>query len=216
MQFNPIRFNYLRWLLAAGLCLPLITMADSLKVVASIKPIHSLVAGVMQGVAEPLLLVPGGASPHDYSLKPSEVRALAQANLVFWIGPELERFMVRPLASTDPPVRAVALLEAPGVTRLPLRKGGGWEGHAHEAQPHETSRPLRPLRPLRVMRKRRPSSNRPRTLTITTITTITRPTKTCTSGLIRFKPWLWFDRLQQPFVKPILPTKAIMLVTARR
>ncbi|MFZ4789781.1 MAG: zinc ABC transporter substrate-binding protein [Candidatus Competibacteraceae bacterium] len=118
------------------LLLPLAGWAAEPQVVASIKPVHSLVAGVMQGVGEPLLLVPGGASPHDYSLRPSDARAISQAQLVFWIGPELESFLVKPLNNAKGQVRAVALLDAPGVMTLPLREGGVWESHSHD---HEES-----------------------------------------------------------------------------
>lgn len=110
---------------------PLFACAAQPVVVASIKPVHALVAGVMQGVGEPLLLVSGGASPHEYSLKPSDARALGAAQVVFWIGPELESFLVKPLANT-PTARSVALLDAPGVTLLPLRAGGAWEAHDHD------------------------------------------------------------------------------------
>ena len=110
---------------------PLFACAAQPVVVASIKPVHALVAGVMQGVGEPLLLVSGGASPHEYSLKPSDARALGAAQVVFWIGPELESFLVKPLANS-PTARSVTLLDAPGVTLLPLRAGGAWEAHDHD------------------------------------------------------------------------------------
>lgn len=104
-------------------------------VVASLQPVHSLVAGVMQGVGQPHLLITGGASPHDYSLRPSDARALAGADVVFWIGPALENFLARPLKAAGK-VRSVALMEAPGVLLLPLRAGGAWEAHGHEHE-HE-------------------------------------------------------------------------------
>ncbi|MFZ1641464.1 MAG: zinc ABC transporter substrate-binding protein [Candidatus Contendobacter sp.] len=122
-----------RWWGLLGLALwfaPLFTVAAELTVAASIKPVHSLVAGVMQGVGEPLLLVSGGASPHEYSLKPSDTRALDAAQVVFWIGPDLESFLVKPLANAKK-ARSVALIDAPGVTVLPLREGGAWERHRH-------------------------------------------------------------------------------------
>ncbi|MHB1400618.1 MAG: metal ABC transporter solute-binding protein, Zn/Mn family, partial [Trichloromonadaceae bacterium] len=62
------------------------------RVVVSIKPLHSLVAGVMQGVAEPQLLLQGGSSPHGYVLRPSEARLLNEAQLVVWVGHQLESF----------------------------------------------------------------------------------------------------------------------------
>lgn len=133
MQLNLTRLKFLQKLL--GLALLLITLGAAgteLKVVASIKPVHSLVASVMQGVGEPLLLLQGSASPHEYNLRPSDARALNEARVVFWIGPDLERFLVKPLHNAKDKVQAVALLEAPGVAVLPLREGGAWEPHQHD------------------------------------------------------------------------------------
>jgi zinc transport system substrate-binding protein len=82
------------------------------------------------------LLVTGGASPHDYSLRPSDARAIAEADIVFWIGPDLESFLVRPLKNAQRKVRNIALIEAPDVTVLPLRTGGVWEAHLHDEHSH--------------------------------------------------------------------------------
>lgn len=130
------------WLILMGLWLPFAALpaaAAELQVVASIKPVHALVAGVMQGVGEPLLLVPGGASPHEYSLKPSDARALSMARVVFWIGPDLESFLVKPLANAQQ-ARSVALMDAPGVTVLPLRAGGAWEAHERGHNSHDPAK----------------------------------------------------------------------------
>lgn len=99
---------------------------DEPRVVATIKPVHSLVAGVMAGVGEPLLLVRGGGSPHDYSLRPSEARALEDADVIVWIGEGLETFLKKPLAALAGDARILALGEAPGVQRLATRKSGLW------------------------------------------------------------------------------------------
>jgi zinc transport system substrate-binding protein len=112
--------------------------ADPVKVVASIKPIHSLVAGVMQGVAEPTLLVKGAASPHSFNLRPSDARALNQADLVFWVGEDMETFLAKPIGSLADKAHPVALMERSNLTLLPTREGGAWEkheddhDHAHE------------------------------------------------------------------------------------
>lgn len=132
-----VQSRWVRWWILLGWALlfaPLGAVAAQPAVVASIKPVHALVAGVMLGVGEPRLLVAGGASPHEYSLKPSDGRALGAAQVVFWIGPALENFLVKPLANA-PAARSVALLTAPGVTVLPLREGGVWEAH-DEAHDH--------------------------------------------------------------------------------
>lgn len=68
-------------------------------VVVSIKPLHSLVAGVMQGVATPYLILDGSTTPHSFSLKPSGARALQNSQLVFWSGENLEVFLKKPLTS---------------------------------------------------------------------------------------------------------------------
>jgi zinc transport system substrate-binding protein len=101
-------------------------------VVATIKPVHALVAGVMAGIAEPDLLIAGARSPHDAALKPSQARALDGADLVFWIGPGLETFLERPIRTLAGTAQVVSLAEAPGVGLLPAREGGAWEdAHAH-------------------------------------------------------------------------------------
>ena len=104
------------------------------KVIASIKPVQSLVAGVMQGIGKSALLLKGGASPHDYSLRPSDVRAINDAQVVFWIGEDLETFLLNPLKNTK--ARSVQLMEAPGVERLAMREGGIWAAHEHQNREH--------------------------------------------------------------------------------
>jgi zinc transport system substrate-binding protein len=103
--------------------------AGEIEVVASIKPVHSLVAGVMEGVGAPALLVKGASSPHDYSMRPSDARALAGAQVVFWVGEGLETFLTKPLAALAADATIVALSEAPGVELLPTREGGLWREH---------------------------------------------------------------------------------------
>lgn len=105
-------------------------------VVTSILPVHALAVAVMAGAGEPVLLLRGGASPHAYQLKPSEARALQGADLVIWIGPALETFLERSLASLAGGARRVTLMEAPGLRLLPAREGGVWEEHAHAADEH--------------------------------------------------------------------------------
>jgi zinc transport system substrate-binding protein len=82
------------------LFLPIIVWAQP-NVLVSIKPIHDIATAVMQDIAEPSLLLPPGASPHSYALKPSQARALHQADLIIWVGPDLERFLQKPLAQID-------------------------------------------------------------------------------------------------------------------
>lgn len=94
---------------------------QSPRVVASIRPLHSLVAAVMGRTGAPALIVTSPASPHTYTLKPSGARLLSRAEIVFWIGPQLEGFLVRPLAALAGKARVVALGEADGLARLANR-----------------------------------------------------------------------------------------------
>jgi zinc transport system substrate-binding protein len=101
--------------------------AKSLKVVASIKPIHSLVAGVMSGYGAPSLLVGSGHSPYEYEPSPIDRRRLAEADLVFWIGEPLEISLRRPLSEYAANATVVDLLGVGGLVRFKTRNGGGWE-----------------------------------------------------------------------------------------
>lgn len=103
-------------------------------VVASIKPVHALVAGVMKGVGEPDLILKGAASPHTYALKPSDAAALSRAKLVFWVGPHMEAFLTKPLESLAAGATTVELDQATGVERLPLREGGAFEADDDEGE----------------------------------------------------------------------------------
>jgi zinc transport system substrate-binding protein len=114
-----------------SVAVPLISAAAAPQAVVTIKPVHSLVAMVMQGVAEPQLLITSGASPHTYSLKPSDARALQQADLIFWIDEGMETFLDKPLQALPKHARVIALSEAPGVALLPYRSSGLWEAHRH-------------------------------------------------------------------------------------
>lgn len=105
-------------------------------VVVTIKPLHSLVAFVLRDVASPALLIPAAGSPHGFALRPSQARELQEADAIFWVGPGLERFLVRPLETLPRRARIVALL--PAVSGIPYRAGAVWsgkseghDGHAH-------------------------------------------------------------------------------------
>ena len=92
--------------------------ADTPRVVASIAPLHSLVASVMAGVGEPSLILSGPVSPHDFALAPSDVRRIAAADLVIWIGAPLESFLVKPLYGAEK--RQLSLLAVPTIDALPF------------------------------------------------------------------------------------------------
>jgi zinc transport system substrate-binding protein len=104
---------------------------DSPRVVASIKPIHSLVVQVMDGIGEPVLLMKGATSPHNYALKPSEARALNIADAIFWIGGEFESFLRKPVAGLKQKTHTVAFSRAKSVRLIK-----GQDDHGHAASGH--------------------------------------------------------------------------------
>lgn len=126
-----------------GLLVPA-ALAETPVVAATIKPVHSLAAALMEGVGEPVLLVGGASSPHGFSLKPSAARAVQDAGVILWVGPGLEAFLVRPLQTMAADARVVTLSAAPGVHLLANRNltfhdhGGEEHGDVDEHDEHAT------------------------------------------------------------------------------
>lgn len=124
-----------------GLCLALLGAAsngsaagetsDHLNVVVTIKPVHSLVAQVMEGLGQPSLLIDGRASPHAFSLRPSDAKALSDADVVVRVGPAVEPFTVRLSQTLSSATRLVTLQDAAGVKLLETRRGSRFEAHDH-------------------------------------------------------------------------------------
>jgi zinc transport system substrate-binding protein len=122
--------------LAAALSWPTLALAEVPSVVATIKPLHALVAAVMGDLGTPALIVKGAASPHSYSLKPSDAQALQSANLVFWTGHGLELFLEDSIDTLAPKATIVELSKAPGIELLPPRETGTFEHHDHGEAEH--------------------------------------------------------------------------------
>ena len=127
----------MRHLLASALVLlasP--ALAEPPRVVATIKPIHSLVAAVMGDLGSPTLLVKSGASPHAYSLRPSDAAALQDADIVFWTGHGMELFLEDSIETLVTTATIVELSQSPGIELLLVREGGAFEPHGDEDE-HE-------------------------------------------------------------------------------
>ena len=102
-----------------------------LDVVVTSKPVHALVARVMQGVGEPALLVDGTASPHTFAMRPSDAQKVNRANVFFRVSERLEPFTARLIKSLPKSVGVVTLAQAPGIKLLQRRSGGPFETDAH-------------------------------------------------------------------------------------
>ncbi len=127
---------FLSALLAAGGALAA-TATDGNGVVVSIKPLHALVQGVMGGTGEARLLVADNASPHGFSFKPSHLKALHEADVVFYIDETFEPFLHGVFETLPAHVRKNAVARAANLTVLDRRAGGAWEAHAHASHAQE-------------------------------------------------------------------------------
>ncbi len=99
------------------------------KVVTSIKPIHSLASYLMDGVGKPDLIVDGYASPHGFALKPSHAKMLQNADLIFWVGEDLESFLEKPLKSIAKKAEKIELMEIKGLNKLKFRERNIFDEH---------------------------------------------------------------------------------------
>ena len=102
-----------------------------LLVVASIKPVHSLVSAVMAGVGEPHLIIRGAQSPHTFSMRPSDAAALQKARVIFLIDEHKEVALAAPIANLGDDALVVQLAGSEGIDLKPLREGGAFEEHTH-------------------------------------------------------------------------------------
>ena len=140
MHLRMIVFHF--WL---GMVLLPWTIQAVPKVVVSIKPLHSMVSGVMTGIGNPELLSARSASVHAYAMRPSEASLLQEADLVFWIGPQLETFLETPLKSLPQGVVSVEMMETEGIQILQndgKRSSFSTEDHGHFLDPHLWLDPL--------------------------------------------------------------------------
>ena len=133
-------------LFCASLVIPVeMVIADQkpISVVASIKPIHSLVAAVMGDIGTPHLLLEAPSSAHHFTLKPSQARSLQVADIVFWVGPTMEQPLTKALATLAPQAQTLPLIESAGLVLLnfdkvtPAHEKHDHEKHYHEKHGHE-------------------------------------------------------------------------------
>ena len=115
--------------LTAALFLVLTPLKAEISVVTSIKPLHSLTSYIMEGVGEPELIIDGVASPHNFQIKPSHAKMLQNADLVIWVGEDLESFLPTALKSIPKDAVVFELLDQSGLKKLKFREKNIFEGH---------------------------------------------------------------------------------------
>lgn len=107
-------------------------------VTVDIAPLHSLVSQVMEDVAKPKLIIPAEASPHQYTLRPSEAKALADADVVFWVSEDLTPWLEKALENLSGSAKKVKMLSLDGATTYAFREGATFESHAkHDEEEKE-------------------------------------------------------------------------------
>ena len=112
-------------------------IADVPNVSVDIAPLHSLVASVMNGVGVPNLIIPPGSSPHDHQLRPSEAKAMQDANIVFWMGEELTPWMENAVKTLSSNASVTTFLENDKTSLLEFREGALFEAHDHDDEQHD-------------------------------------------------------------------------------
>ena len=107
-----------------------------IKVVTTIKPLHSLISNVMDGVGEPSLIIEGSTSPHSFVLKPSHAKMIEQADIIFWIGEDIETFMEKPLESIAKNSKKISFMELASIEKLKFREENIFDHDDHDDHGH--------------------------------------------------------------------------------
>jgi len=103
-----------------------------INVVTTIKPLHSLISNVMKGVGEPSLIIEGTSNPHNFVLKPSHAKLLQDADIIFWIGEDLEAFMEKPLSSLAKDAKKISFMELGSIKKLKFRENNIFDHDDHD------------------------------------------------------------------------------------
>lgn len=128
--------------LSASAVLASLALPAHSAVVASIKPLGFIAAAISEGITPVEVLLPDGASEHDYALRPSDVKRIKNADLVIWVGPEMEAFLTKPAAAL-PASRNLEIAALPAVKSQLIRGGEDEdeheEGHASDKSEDQDS-----------------------------------------------------------------------------
>ena len=122
MKQNNYKKNFIKVLFFSLLLILTSPIRAELNVVTTIKPLHSLISNVMQGVGKPSLIIEGTTSPHSFTLKPSHAKLLQNADVIFWIGEDMETFMEKPLESIVKDAEVISFMEIDSINKLKFRE----------------------------------------------------------------------------------------------
>jgi len=140
MKQNNYRFSFLKVIFFIFILIFTSSVRAEIKVVTTIKPLHSLIMNVMEGVGKPALIIEGSTSPHNFTLKPSHAKLLEEADIVFWIGEGIEIFMEKPLESIVKDAQVISFMKMDNINKLKFREENIFESHDdhnHDEDGHE-------------------------------------------------------------------------------
>ena len=109
-----------------------ISVRADVNVVTTIKPLHSLISNVMKDVGKPSLIIEGTSNPHNFVLKPSHAKLLQDADIIFWIGEDLEAFMEKPLSSLAKDTKKISFMELGSIKKLKFRENNIFDHDDHD------------------------------------------------------------------------------------
>ena len=139
MKQNNYKKNFIKVLFFSLLLILTSPIRAELNVVTTIKPLHSLISNVMQGVGKPSLIIEGTTSPHSFTLKPSHAKLLQNADVIFWIGKDMETFMEKPLESIVKDAEVISFMEVDIINKLKFREENIFDDHDdHDEENHDS------------------------------------------------------------------------------
>jgi zinc transport system substrate-binding protein len=109
-----------------------ISASEKISIITSVKPLHSIVDAIATNSDQVELLVTTNQSPHDYQLKPSQLKAMQNANIIFYFDDNFETFMSSAFDILPPKVRKSSIIEKANLNLLQYRESGAWDKHLHE------------------------------------------------------------------------------------
>ena len=100
-------------------------------VISTIHPINSLVSAVIGNTGKSITIIPSEQSPHDFKLKPSDVKVLQNGNIIFYVSNHLESSITKVFKNLPKNIKVINLMEESGVNHLAIRDNDAWERHDH-------------------------------------------------------------------------------------
>lgn len=133
-----LRIIFVCALLMHGGFSPKNAAAGSVEILSSIRPIHALVLAVTDGITKPELLIEAGISAHNFNLKSSDAKKIEKSKIVFWIGPEMERSLAKPISTIGANANVITLMNEPSISFIPYTTNDDDDVHDHAGKndPH--------------------------------------------------------------------------------